>query len=281
MKKLSMIAVPVLMIFAVLLFGAILVMEEPETEPAFVREQIFAEGGSQGSFLPEDAEKKLIAFANQNGLSMEDWTEDLKNRYRKLDELEEFVLNYPFMKGTEQPVDFSEYEGCTTVPHLLQWDARWGYTEYCGGIMGTTGCGPTCLSMVCIYLLQDTRYTPRYLADFSQERNYCTEGVGSDWSLITAGGAELGLEVTEIPLHLGTISSYLNNGDPIICVVGPGDFTDGGHFLVLTGVEDGRIKLLDPYCIANTEKLWEYETLADQIRNLWVCRLPQTHIIEE
>ena len=54
--------------------------------------------------------------------------------------------------------------------------------------------------------------------------------------------------------------------------MGPGDFTTTGHFIVLSGCEDGLIKINDPNSYANSEKLWSYEEIADQIRNLWVIR---------
>jgi predicted double-glycine peptidase len=52
--------------------------------------------------------------------------------------------------------------------------------------------------------------------------------------------------------------------------MGPGDFTTQGHFIVLTGVDgDGKILLHDPNSRKNSEKAWEYERLAGQMKNLW------------
>lgn len=271
-KKIT--AVPVLIILAVLLFGAILFVEKPELLPVTERAQVFAEGGSGETFLPSDPDKKLLAFANQNGLRTEEWPEKLLELMRNYPETETFVLNYPLLKNSQQTIDLSQYENCTQVPQLFQWDTQWGYTEYSGDIMGITGCGPTCLSMVCIYLLQDTQYTPRYIADFSVDRGYCIDGQGSSWTLISRGGVELGLNVTELPLYWDTVRSNLEAGNPIICVLGADDFTDNGHFVVMSGVVDGKVKLLDPNSVANSEKLWEFSQLESQIENLWVCKAP-------
>ena len=41
------------------------------------------------------------------------------------------------------------------------------------------------------------------------------------------------------------------------------------HFIVLVGCKDGKIKVNDPYSYANSEKLWEFEVLQPQIKNLW------------
>ena len=49
----------------------------------------------------------------------------------------------------------------------------------------------------------------------------------------------------------------------------PGDFTTSGHFIVLTGVENGKIRVNDPNSKVNSEKLWDYDRLESQINNLW------------
>lgn len=43
------------------------------------------------------------------------------------------------------------------------------------------------------------------------------------------------------------VGAELAAGHPIICSVGPGDFTQNGHFIVLTGYENGVIKVNDPF----------------------------------
>ena len=48
-----------------------------------------------------------------------------------------------------------------------------------------------------------------------------------------------------------------------------GDFTTSGHYIVLAGIEDGKYRVNDPNSYANSEKLWSYEQIEGQIRNLW------------
>ena len=54
--------------------------------------------------------------------------------------------------------------------------------------------------------------------------------------------------------------------------MGPGAFTETGHYIVLAGVEDGKIRVNDPNSRANSERLWSYEEIERQIRNIWVIR---------
>lgn len=214
----------------------------------------------------------IADFAKEHDLELNAWPDSLIELLEKNPDAEDFVLNYPIKKDLSYDIDLREYINKSNVPLLLQWDERWGYTKYGDNIMGLSGCGPTCLSMVCIYLLNDPQYTPRYIADFAEQYGYCVPGNGSAWTLISEGGKELGLDVIEIPLDEDRIIRNLEVGNPIICIMGPGDFTTSGHYIVMTGYVDGKIKVNDPNSPTKSEKLWDYDEIKDQIRNLWVCR---------
>lgn len=211
-------------------------------------------------------------FAKQNGLSLSEWPEELLDLLEKNPEAQDFVLNYPIKKDLNPEIDLTEYLDTNDVPLLLQWDERWGYSQYAGELMGLSGCGPTCLSMVCLYLLDDASYTPEYIAEFATENGYSVSGNGSSWTLISEGGEKLGLDVTEIPLDENRIIRNLEVGNPIICVMGPGFFTSTGHFIVMTEYEDGYVKVNDPNSPNRSEQTWKLTEVMEQIRNLWVCR---------
>lgn len=211
-------------------------------------------------------------FAKQNGLSLSEWPEELLVLLEKNPEAQEFVLNYPIKKDLDPEIDLSEYLDSSDVHLLLQWDERWGYSQYAGELMGLSGCGPTCLSMVCLYLLDDASYTPQYIAQFATENGYSVSGNGSSWTLISEGGEKLGLDVTEIPLDENRIIRNLEVGNPIICVMGPGFFTSTGHFIVMTEYEDGYVKVNDPNSPNRSAQSWKLTEVMEQIRNLWVCR---------
>lgn len=221
----------------------------------------------------EDRNPKIERFASENNLSVYDYPGELIELMHSNPETEEFVLHYPVKKDLHQAYSLEECTNCEEVPLLMQWDERWGYEEYAGELMGISGCGPTCLSMVCIYLLNDVTYDPAYIARFSEENGFSDRGNGSKWTLISEGGELLGLDVTEIPLDENRIIRNLEVDNPIICVMGPGDFTTTGHFVVMTGYENGKISILDPNSRKRSDMTWEYEDISEQIRNLWVCRI--------
>lgn len=217
-----------------------------------------------------EAEKTVKAFADEQGISYGLYPRSLIDLLDRNPETEDFVLNYPLHK--EVPYDLSETDR-SAVPLLLQWDSRWGYEKYGSDMMAITGCGPTCLAMVGYYLTGDAdTFDPAAVAAFSEKNGYYASGYGSSWTLISEGGVKLGLDVTEIPLVKKRMTENLEVGNPIILAMGKGDFTSSGHYIVLTGLEDGKFKVNDPNSYENSEKLWSYEELEHQIRNIWVIR---------
>ncbi len=208
-------------------------------------------------------------YIKDKGVSLSQLPAELVEMLRKNPETEDFVLSYSEEKDIDHDIDLSEYKNTDTPPLLLQWDKRWGYENYGDGMIAFTGCAPTCLSMVSVYLTGDTSLDPLYIANKAEKEGYYVEGVGSDWSVMTNFALELGLDAKELPLDKNTVIRCLESGEPIICAMGPGDFTDAGHFIVLSGKSDGKIKINDPNSISNSKKLWDFEDISGQIKNLW------------
>lgn len=217
----------------------------------------------------ETISQRLSAFAREHRFSENEYPAELVELLHKNPETEEFVLNYPLKKNTFSKKDLTELNQ-DEIPLLMQWDSRWGYLQYGDNVMGLTGCGPTCLSMVASYLLQNPKLTPVYMANYAMRNGYYVSGVGTAWAFMTEGATGLGLRVWEVPLMENKIKSYLQQGYPVICIMGPGEFTDNGHFIVLSGLEDDKIRLNDPNCRERSERLWEFCELKSQIRNIWV-----------
>lgn len=79
----------------------------------------------------------------------------------------------------------------------MQWDQRWGYHRYAGEVMGLSGCGPTALSMVAIFMTGDITKNPRWVADFASQNGYAVDGSGTAWSLMLEGARQIGLSSKE------------------------------------------------------------------------------------
>ena len=181
-----------------------------------------------------------------------------------------FVNDYKNADINLETIDISDDVVSGEIPLFLQWDERWGYAYYGDDFMAITGCGPTCLAMVYCGLANDTDMNPYAVAERAEAEGFYVEGSGSTWSMMTDLAKELGLTVNTVTFDETHIKTELQNGHPVICIMGPGDFTTTGHFIVLTGVdEDGSVHVNDPNSRNNSKKAWKLENIMPQIRNLW------------
>ena len=155
------------------------------------------------------------------------------------------------------------------VPRLYQTDPQWASHPYAGGTVEKNGCGPTSLSMVYVSLTGRDDLDPSAMADFSERGGYTTDGMTA-WALMTDGAAELGLVSEELPASAGAVREALLAGRPVICSVGPGDFTSTGHFIVLSGLAgDGGVVVHDPNSAERSSRTWDLERVLGQCLNLW------------
>lgn len=218
-----------------------------------------------------ETELKVKAFAEENGLFFAQYPESLIELLEGNPETEEFVLRYPLRQSAE--TDLSGFDRETGVPLFLQWDSQWGYEQYGSDYLAITGCGPTCLAMAGYYLTGSQDMNPAQIAAFAEENGYYAEGYGSSWTLISEGSTRLGLKATELPLVKKKMTDALEAGNPVILAMGEGDFTSAGHYIVLTGMENGFFRVNDPNSIVRSRRLWSYEQIESQIRNIWEISL--------
>jgi len=276
MKKIS--ALPVLILIAAILFVLILILDKPVQEPvAEATDPVQTEEATQ----PTEADPyayahtpldRLVVYARLNGRSLDEWPDYMLELLERNPDTEEYVRNYPEMKGQLLDIDLSDQVGTGEVPTLYQWDPRWGYSLYGKKEMGLTACGPTCLSMMCLYFLEDAKYTPRYIADWAKEKGYYIDGSGTIMAIMSKGAKELGLNVESLSPNKSTMLKRLKEGNLIVCSMGPGIFTTGGHYILLVGEKDGKVIIHDPNSPTNTAKLWDIDDFRDQIKNLWLYK---------
>ncbi len=226
---------------------------------------------SRLSIVQNLTSKAGIGLLSESRLREEGYPESLIKLYEKNPEARQFVLDYKDHTQDNSPIDISSDVKSGEIPLFLQWDERWGYKKYGDDFLAITGCGPTSLSMVYVGLTGDTDMNPYEMAKKAQNDGYYVSGSGSSWSMMTGLAEELGLSASELGMDESTVKSKLRDGHPIICIMGPGDFTTTGHFIVLTGVsDDGEIEVNDPNSKENSEKNWKFSKISSQIRDMWV-----------
>lgn len=212
----------------------------------------------------------------QNNQSMLDdimnstqYPKQLKDLALKNEEALEFVYDYPTEHVKEHTIDLTEEASMDSVPLFVQWDKRWGYEKYSGNFFAASGCGPTTLSMVVVYLTHNRDASPLAVAKYSKEAGYSVDGSGSSWTLISEGCRHYGVKAKTVALDESRMKAELDAGHPIVINVGPGDFTDTGHFMVITGYDDEGFSINDPNSIEKSGKRWLFKNISSQIRAVW------------
>ncbi len=212
----------------------------------------------------------------QNNQSMLDdimnstqYPKQLKDLALKNEEALEFVYDYPAEHVKEHTIDLTEEASMDSVPLFVQWDKRWGYEKYSGNFFAASGCGPTTLSMVVVYLTHNREASPIAVAKYSKEAGYSVDGSGSSWTLISEGCRHYGVKAKTVSLDESRMKAELDAGHPIVVNVGPGDFTDTGHFMVITGYDDEGFSINDPNSIEKSGKRWLFKNISSQIRAVW------------
>ena len=231
-------------------------------------------GGGRGEYVTgADARRRLEKMAEDNEKvrtildNADQYPEDLLELLANNEETADFVLDYPQKKDLAPAESIGDMSG--GIPLLLQWDERWGYAIYRDNMIAINGCGPTALAMVAAGLTGDAGITPDRVARYAAEQGYYEGDAGTSWTLMTEGAAAFGVIGQEIGLSREQVFAELESGHPVICSMRPGDFTSTGHFIVLVGIEDGKIRVNDPNSRARSQVLWEYDRLESQINNLW------------
>ncbi len=213
-------------------------------------------------------------YANKQYTLDLSYPKELRQLYENNPEARSFVLAYHREKDEIHPIDLSYYKHSKDVPLFLQWDIRWGFEDYGGECAAVSACGPLCLSMVGYHLTKDeSRFSPDKVIEFSKSNDYCINGIGTSWSLMSEGAAELGLSSEVLPLDENAIINALEEDRPVILIMGPGKFTSSGHFIVLSSYSNGKFTVNDPNSITKSEKRWSYDEFCNEIMNIWAFAL--------
>ena len=212
-------------------------------------------------------------------LNREKYSDDLLTWLFDHQEALQWVIDYPeqsarseknsvrrdFRRRFERLQNPEPYSGIFPVERSMGICILW-FREYRNGWMRTDQ-----LSMVATGLTGNTSFTPKYVADMSVNMGYYVDEVGTDWTLMTAGASELGINSAQLTnWSEDTLKSELSAGHPIICSMGPGDFTNQGHFIVLSGLtEEGKVLINDPNSKINSRKKWDLNTIINQMNAAW------------
>ena len=188
-----------------------------------------------------------------------------------------FVRDWPNMYPQDKPsgdASTPSAESKTNVPRLYQWDKRWGYTQYSSTTFALTGCCPTSFAMVYQALTGLTDKSPYDMGVIATNGGFETQYDGTDTKFLFSAAEQLGLTCNQLNPQPSNLTAPLSAGQVLIINVGPGDFTQNGHFIVACGLDaDGKVIINDPYSAERSEKTWDVSTLVSQSKMFYAFSL--------
>lgn len=148
-------------------------------------------------------------------------------------------------------------DGVTEVVYYSQLDERYAGEPYGTDHIGGYGCGPTAMAIV-VSSLAGEMVDPVQMAAWSYENGYWCKGSGSYHALIPAAAENWGLAVEGCSAsEPQRILDALAEGKLVVAIMSKGHFTKSGHFIVLRGVQDGKILVADPASYNRSGQLWD------------------------
>ncbi len=155
-------------------------------------------------------------------------------------------------------------DGATEVVYFNQLDQRYANQPFGTDNIGGYGCGPTSMAIV-VSSLTDEIVDPIAMAKWAYENGGWCKGQGSYHSLIPNAAKAWGLNVEGCKAsEPQRILDALSQGKLVVAIMGKGHFTITGHFIVLRGVQDGKILVADPASTSRSQKAWDLSIILNE-----------------
>ncbi len=155
-------------------------------------------------------------------------------------------------------------DGVTEVVYFNQLDQRYANQPFGTDNIGGYGCGPTSMAIVVSSLTEEI-VDPIAMAKWAYENGGWCKGQGSYHSLIPNAAKAWGLNVEGCKAsEPQRILDALSQGKLVVALMSKGHFTTTGHFIVLRGVQDGKILVADPASTSRSQKAWDLSIILNE-----------------
>ena len=174
--------------------------------------------------------------------------------------------------------------GPIKIVYYQQNDEHWGEMKYGSDKIGTHGCGPTAMAMV-VSSLTETAMDPSQMSQWAVKKGHWARGSGSYLSIVIGTATAFGLQAESFPLRSpDALREVLMSGNRWVALVGPGHFTQKGHFIILRGVTlSGDILVADPSSLERSLTSWDPQLILDELSKstangspLWLISVPKS-----
>lgn len=174
--------------------------------------------------------------------------------------------------------------GVVDIVYYCQADQQWAGQPYGSDTIGPYGCGPTVMAMA-VASLTDVPADPVTMAEWAVANGHWARRGGSRHSIVLGAARSFGIEAESFPSReVGDLLAALDQGQLLVALVGPGHFTEGGHFILIRGaLPSGKVLVADPNSPENSLTLWDPQIILDELSSardhgapLWVLTPPKS-----
>ncbi|OTN77398.1 hypothetical protein A5886_002498 [Enterococcus sp. 8G7_MSG3316] len=150
------------------------------------------------------------------------------------------------------------------TPLYLQTNERWAYDNY--GFDGDqtiaeNGCAIASIAMVAS-AITGYEVLPTEVLDWAGD-SYYSAGQGTDWRIFSDYANAFGYQYQDLGTDIDLVADYLSDDQPVIVSVSAGEFTETGHIMVLAGMREDQVIVLDPNDSPEKQHYDSYYTLDD------------------
>lgn len=148
--------------------------------------------------------------------------------------------------GFKKPVDYKQYDS--------KWATKiFSATGSKSQTMKSSGCGPTAAADV-VATLKDSSVTPWTLAQFYISAGFRTANSGTAWGAFKWTANKYGFSKFVQTSSLATLKACLDAGGYVVCSMGPGYWTKGGHYICAWKYDSTYIYCNDPASSKRTKQ---------------------------
>lgn len=175
--------------------------------------------------------------------------------------------------------------------YYMQTDPKWKNEPYRTSAekstIGSAGCGPSCMAMV-IAEWVDPKVTPVTTTQWSMAHGYKATGNGTYHTYFKPQAAAYGLECKQLNgesfLYMSKSNAekyhkmahdYVDDGYLVICLMGKGNWTRGGHFILWYSNSGNNVYINDPASTKQERAVNTFDLLKSQVRFYWVITPPK------
>ena len=174
--------------------------------------------------------------------------------------------------------------GTLEIVYFNQGDEPWASQPYGSDNIGGYGCGPTAMAMV-VASMTDTQTDPALMSQWAADHGYWARRSGSYLSIVEGTAQAHGLQAESFPGRTpDELLEELLSGKVLVALMGPGHFTNRGHFILLRGVTlSGQVLVADPNSAERSLSVWDPQLILDELSKstnngapLWSIAQPET-----